>query len=221
MNTNYLTQLPKKVAVITGIIAATAFLSFPLIAQSQPGTTPATPGTTPATPGTTPATPATTATGNLIEVANAIPAFSTLVRAVQAAGLTETLTTGNYTIFAPTDQAFNESLPPGALNFLLQAGNRDLLRQILSYHLISGKVTANELKTGTLDTLNGGVAVRVSPNRIIVNDASIIQSDIPASNGVIHSINRVLLNQKLRDALNSRLGTQEPTPTPTPTPPSR
>lgn len=204
MNTHYLTQLAKKLAVITGIITVNAFLSVPLMAQSPPDTTP---------PDRTPATPTTTGTGNLLEVANANPSFSTLVRAVQAAGLADTLKKGNYTIFAPTNQAFNESLPSGAVNLLLQPDNKDLLRQILSYHVISGKVTANELKTGTVKTLGGGVAVRVTGNKVIVNDASVIQPDIQASNGVIHAVNRVILSPKLRDTLNSKLGTPQPTKT--------
>lgn len=214
MNSNYLTQLAKKVVLISGIIGVTTFFSVPLMAQSPPDTTPATPDTTPATPDRTPATPDRTATVNLLEVANSNPSFSTLVRAVQAAGLTDTLAKGNYTIFAPTNQAFQESLPPGAVNLLLQPDNKDLLRQILSYHVISGKVTANELKTGTLNTLGGGVAVRVTGNRVIINDASVTQPDIQASNGVIHAINRVLLNPQLRDTLNSKLGTPQPTQTP-------
>lgn len=113
MKTNYLTQLAKKLAVITGIIGVTASWNISVIAQNQPDT----PDTTPATPSTTqpPArrrpTPPSTGRRNLLQVVQSNPSLSTLVRAVEAAGLSDTLAKGRYTIFAPTDQAFNDSLP--------------------------------------------------------------------------------------------------------------
>ncbi|BAZ32252.1 beta-Ig-H3/fasciclin [Cylindrospermum sp. NIES-4074] len=215
MKTNYLTQLAKKLAVITGIIAVTASLSIPVMAQNRPDT----PDTTPATPGTTqpparrrPTTPPGTGRGNLLQVAESNPSLRTLVRAVEAAGLSDTLAKGRYTIFAPTDQAFNDSLPAGGVDFLLRPENKDLLGQVIRYHVIPGRVNSKQLKSGTLKTLGGGVAVRVEGNRVIVNDATVIQPDIQATNGVIHTVNRLILPRELRETIESRLGRQTPTP---------
>jgi uncharacterized surface protein with fasciclin (FAS1) repeats len=198
----------KKLFAITGIIGMTAFAGFPAMAQETPTTTE--PNTTETTPGTT-TTPGATnnqATGNLIEIAASNQSFSTLATAVQAAGLEDTLAQGNYTIFAPTNEAFQASLPAGAVEFLLRPENRDLLRQVLTYHVVNGEVTSNDLSTGPVRTLGGGVAVRVTPERVIVNDGSVTQADIRANNGVIHAVNRVLLPSQLRQTIASRLGAQ-------------
>jgi len=150
--------------------------------------------------------------GNIVEVAQGSDSFETLVAAVQAAGLADTLANeGPFTVFAPTDAAF-EALPPGTVDALLQPENQDLLTDVLTYHVVPGAVTSDELETGGVDTLNGGLAVRVEPDRVIVNNASVVQPDIPASNGVIHAINRVLLPPGLVDELQARMntGTSEP-----------
>ncbi|MEL7241114.1 MAG: fasciclin domain-containing protein [Cyanobacteria bacterium J06573_2] len=149
-----------------------------------------------------------TSNRNLVEVAVASDSFDTLVKAVQAAGLADTLASGSFTVFAPTDQAFEESLPSGAVEFLLRPENRNILRQVLSYHVVQGRVTSNQLSTGNVDTLNGGVAVRVTPQRVIVNNASVTNANIAASNGVIHAVNRVLLPQQLRQQIASQLAMQ-------------
>jgi uncharacterized surface protein with fasciclin (FAS1) repeats len=211
MKTNYLTPLAKKLIVTTGIIGVMAFLGILVMAQTRPGTTQ--PAKTQATPSTTGA-PAGQTRENLLQVAQSNSTFSTLVQALQTAGLSDTLTKGNYTIFAPTNQAFKTSLPGGAVEFLLKPENKDLLRQVLLYHVVPGKVTAKNLKTGLLKTLGGGVAVRVNGKQIIVNDANVTQADINASNGVIHTINRVLLPRKLREKIINQLS--KPTPNPTP-----
>ncbi|MBE9213077.1 MAG: fasciclin domain-containing protein [Richelia sp. SL_2_1] len=193
MNTHNITQLFKKLAVITGIVSVSAFATVPVRADNH---------------GNMGNMQMSTSNRNLVEVAVANDSFETLVKAVQAAGLSDTLVNGSYTIFAPTDQAFEQSLPEGAVEFLLQPENRDLLRQVLSYHVVQGTVTSNQLQTGTVDTLYGGVAVRVTPERVIVNDASVTDANIAASNGVIHAVNRVLLPQQLRQAIASRLAMQ-------------
>ncbi len=221
----------KKLFSITGIIGMAAFVGVPAMAQETPTTTETnpgmtTPGVTPGTtttpgaipgttttPGVTPGTTTTPgatneATGNILQVAASNQSFSTLATAVQAAGLEDTLAQGNYTIFAPTDQAFQASLPAGAVEFLLRPENRDLLRQVLTYHVVSGEVTSSELSTGPVKTLGGGVAVRVTPERVIVNNASVTQPNIQASNGVIHAVNRVLLPSQLRQTIASRLQSQ-------------
>jgi uncharacterized surface protein with fasciclin (FAS1) repeats len=141
----------------------------------------------------------------IVDVAAGNDSFDTLVQAVQTAGLADTLSNdGPYTVFGPTDDAFGD-LPDGALDALLEPENRDLLTEILTYHVVPGEVTSDELDTGVVDTLNGGVAVRVDPDRIVVNDASVINPDIEASNGVIHAINRVLIPPGTRAELTRRL----------------
>ncbi|MBD3881495.1 fasciclin domain-containing protein [Phormidium tenue FACHB-886] len=141
---------------------------------------------------------------NLLQQVSQTGSFTTLAQAVQAAGLDTALQNqgGRYTIFAPTDEAF-AALPPGTLEQLLQPANRDLLRQLLSYHVVSGEVRSNQLRTGLVDTLGGGIAVRVTPERVIVNDGSVVQADIPAANGVVHVVNRVLIPRELRQQLSN------------------
>jgi uncharacterized surface protein with fasciclin (FAS1) repeats len=187
MNTNNLTQLFQKLAVITGVISISAFATVPVRAQNYGNM------------------PMSTSNRNLVEVAVASDSFDTLVKAVQAAGLADTLANGSYTVFAPTDEAFEQSLPEGSVEFLLRPENRDLLRQVLSYHVTKGKVTSNQLQTGTVDMLYGGVAVNVTPERVIVNNASVTNANIAASNGVIHAVNRVLLPAQLRQTIAAKL----------------
>ena len=148
--------------------------------------------------------------GTIVDVADGNDSFDTLVQAVQTAGLADTLSSdGTFTVFAPTDEAFDD-LPDGALEALLEPENRDLLTDILTYHVVPDEVTSDELDTGVVDTLNGGLAVRVDPDRVIVNDASVINPDIDASNGVIHAINRVLIPPATRAELMDRLMAQDP-----------
>ncbi len=142
---------------------------------------------------------------DIVSIASNTAQFSTLVQAVQAADLVETLQgEGPYTVFAPTNQAFAK-LPNGLVEFLLQPENQDLLADVLTYHVVSGNVTSDQLETGTVDTLGGGLAVAVSGNKVIVNNASVIQADVEASNGVIHAVNRVLLPEGLAETIQSRM----------------
>jgi uncharacterized surface protein with fasciclin (FAS1) repeats len=135
--------------------------------------------------------------------------FNTLAQAVAAADVAPLLRNagGPVTIFAPTDAAFAE-LPDGALEFLLRPENRNLLRQVLAYHVVPGEFTSSQLQTGAISTLNGGIAVRVTPERIVVNDGSVIRADIQASNGVVHAVNRVLLPPQIRQQLVTALNAQ-------------
>lgn len=145
-------------------------------------------------------------TMSIVDVASGSDSFNTLVQAVQAAGLTDTLAgEGPYTVFAPTDEAFAQ-LPDGALEYLLQPENQDLLAQVLTYHVVEGSVTSDQLSTGGVDTLGGGIAVAVRDTGIVVNNASVVNANIQASNGVIHAVNRVLLPETLQQQLASRLG---------------
>ena len=121
--------------------------------------------------------------------------FKMLGAAVKAAGLVNTLKgPGPFTVFAPTDEAFAK-LPPGTLEDLLKPENKDKLRKILTYHVVSGRVTAQDVvKLKTAKTLEGGsVAVHTDDRGVMVNNAHVLKTDIAASNGVIHVIDTVLL----------------------------
>lgn len=223
---------PTKIVAAT-IIGMSAF-AIPVIAQTNqnpsaptntqesPTNTPQSPGSTTDTPSNTTEpstnqstptkTPTNTANENLLQVAQSSGTFTTLAQAVEAAGLSSKLSGGNFTIFAPTDQAFSSSLPQGALQLLLEPQNKDLLQKVLSYHVVPGRITASRLKSGSVKTLGGTVAVRKTGKKVIINDASVTQADIKASNGVIHAVNRVLLPSSLRKTIAAKLQ-QESNPT--------
>lgn len=147
-----------------------------------------------------------TSSMNIVEVASSNSSFNTLVQAVQAAELANTLSgEGPFTVFAPTDAAFAD-LPTGALDLLLLPENQDLLQRVLQYHVVPGEVTSGELSTGKVESLNGGLAVLVTDSSVIINDASVVQPNIQASNGVIHVVSRVLMPRELRNDIVARLG---------------
>lgn len=139
--------------------------------------------------------PMTASEPDIVDVASGNPEFSTLVAAVQAAGLVETLKgTGPYTVFAPTNAAF-AALPSGTVESLLKPENKDTLAAILTYHVIPGEVSSDQLAGKRLDvaTVNGKT-VHVDGRRgVKVNKANVVTADIKASNGIIHVIDRVLL----------------------------
>jgi uncharacterized surface protein with fasciclin (FAS1) repeats len=146
----------------------------------------------------------TTNVGNLVDVASNNEQLSTLTDVVKSAGLSDTLSNdGPYTVFAPTNDAFN-ALPQQTRDGLLKPENRDLLADTLKNHVVPGNVTSNQLQNGPVGTLNEDVSVRSGPNGVVVNDARVLQPDIPASNGVIHTINRVLVPENVRASLASR-----------------
>ena len=132
--------------------------------------------------------------GTIVDVAASNPAFSTLVTAVKAAGLVETLSgKGPFTVFAPTNEAF-AALPKGTLEKLLKPENRDLLRKVLTYHVVSGNLKAKDLRSSKVPTVEGNsVVLQVSKNGVKVNNINVIKADVDASNGVIHVIDQVLL----------------------------
>ncbi len=131
---------------------------------------------------------------DVVATALADGTLKTFVRAVQAAGLTDTLKgAGPFTIFAPTDQAFAK-LPPGTLDALLK--DKVKLAQVLTYHIVPGKTLVAEFKPGNLKTVQGDMLRLTSDNgKVTVNNANVIQSDIAADNGVIHAIDAVLMPQ--------------------------
>jgi transforming growth factor-beta-induced protein len=139
------------------------------------------------------AAPPAQAEQDIVDIAVADGRFTTLVAAVQAAGLVDTLKSeGPFTVFAPTDDAFNK-LPEGTIPALLE--DIPALTDILLYHVVPGKVMAADVVTlSSADTALGKpVAIKVVDGNVFVNDAQVIITDIEASNGVIHVIDAVLL----------------------------
>jgi len=131
---------------------------------------------------------------DLVAVASSAGSFNTLVAAVKAAGLVETLQgTGPFTVFAPTDEAFAK-LPKGTVEDLLKPENKEKLVAILTYHVIAGKVMAADVKTMKAKTVNGqSLDVNVADGVVTVDKAKVIKTDVAASNGVIHVIDTVVL----------------------------
>ena len=129
---------------------------------------------------------------DIVGTAKAAGSFNTLVVAIQAAGLTETLQgKGPFTVFAPTDEAFAK-LPPGTVDALLK--DKAKLSKILTYHVVSGEVMAKDVKPGKVTTVEGDkINVTRSTSGVKVNNANVIQTDVVASNGVIHVIDTVLI----------------------------
>ncbi|SLN61669.1 Immunogenic protein MPT70 precursor [Roseivivax jejudonensis] len=132
---------------------------------------------------------------NIVETAQDAGNFSTLLAAAESAGLVETLTgEGPYTVFAPTDEAF-EALPDGTVDELLMEENQDQLTSILTYHVVPGAVMSADLSDGMeAETVEGSsVTVSIDGDTVMVGDATVTQADIEASNGVIHVIDTVLM----------------------------
>lgn len=153
------------------------------------------PAATTASPMETMAESPAVAGDTIVDVAAANPDFSTLVAAVQAAGLQETLSgEGPFTVFAPTNEAF-EALPAGLVDALLLPENKEVLTQILTYHVVSGEVMSSDIAPGDVPTVEGeDIAITVTDNGTVrVNDAKVLTPDVEASNGVIHVINKVLV----------------------------
>ncbi|PZO08237.1 MAG: hypothetical protein DCF25_22400 [Leptolyngbya foveolarum] len=132
------------------------------------------------------------APSSILDVAAANGNFTTLVAAVKAAGLEDTLNSGTFTVFAPTDAAF-AALPVGTVENLLKPENRDQLVTLLTRHVISGKVTAAMLPNSpSVETVQGENLVPTVTKDGVINSANVVQADVSASNGVIHVIDSVL-----------------------------
>lgn len=132
---------------------------------------------------------------DIVDVAAANGSFSTLVAAVKAAGLVDTLKgDGPFTVFAPTDEAFAK-LPAGTVENLLKSENKDKLTAILTYHVVSGKVMAADVvKIDSATTVQGqSVNVTTNDGSVMINNANVVMADVKAINGVIHVIDTVLL----------------------------
>jgi uncharacterized surface protein with fasciclin (FAS1) repeats len=135
---------------------------------------------------------------DIVDTAVAAGSFTTLAKALEAAGLIDALKgDGPFTVFAPTDAAFAK-LPAGTIESLLKPENKEKLKAILLYHVVSGKVTATDvmkLNGQSVKTLQGGMFKVNTKHGVRVDNAKVTQTDIKASNGVIHVIDTVLLPQ--------------------------
>lgn len=149
-------------------LVATTMLAAPQMASSQSGDT-------------------------IVDVASGNENLSTLVEAVQAAELAETLSgEGPFTVFAPTNEAF-EALPDGVLDALLMEENKETLTEILQHHVIEGAVMSSDLENDMeAETMNGSVTI-MTEDGVQVGDASVTEADVEASNGVVHVIDAVLI----------------------------
>ncbi|NEP50756.1 MAG: fasciclin domain-containing protein [Moorea sp. SIO3C2] len=207
-----------RIKLLTGILGLSALISFPAIAQekTENSVKDALNGATesmtesmvesapdslskPLQEGEKVEIPATTEaeskTSNLVEQAASNDQFQTLVKAIEAAGLTETLAgEGPYTVFAPTDDAF-AALPANTLDSLLLPENKEVLVKLLKYHVVSGAVPSSEIQSGEITTMAGkSVTVQVGEDgNVSVNNAQVTQADIKANNGIIHVVDHVIL----------------------------
>jgi uncharacterized surface protein with fasciclin (FAS1) repeats len=133
---------------------------------------------------------------DILDTAASAGSFNTLVAAIEAAGLEETLKgPGPFTVFAPTDEAFAK-LPAGTVETLLKPENKDKLVQILTYHVLPGKVMSDDVagKTTEAKTVEGStLEVDAREGGVMVDEARVVQADIAADNGVIHVIDAVIL----------------------------
>jgi len=183
---------PRTLLLVAVLASAALFVG----ACSSDSKTTASPSTTAkAAPSTTTAP----ASQTIVEIAAGNPDFTTLVAAVKAAGLADTLSgTGPFTVFAPTNAAF-EKLPAGTVDTLLEPANKQKLADILTYHVVAGEVMAKDVKPGPVTTVNGATfTVSVEGSDVIITDgqgnkSKVVKTDIAASNGVIHVIDTVLL----------------------------
>jgi uncharacterized surface protein with fasciclin (FAS1) repeats len=132
---------------------------------------------------------------DIVDTAVAAGQFNTLAKALQAAGLVDTLKgKGPFTVFAPTDEAFAK-LPAGTVEELLKPENKSKLVAILTYHVVAGEVKATDVvKLTSANTVNGEpIKIMTMGSNVTINDANVVKTDILCSNGVIHVIDTVLL----------------------------
>ena len=135
------------------------------------------------------------ATKSIVETAVSSEQFPTLVAALKAAGLVDTLSgKGPFTVFAPTEAAFKK-LPKGTLETLLKPENKDMLKNILTYHVVSGDVKAEQaVKLTTAKAVNGkSIDLKVEEGALYLNKSKVVKTDINCENGVIHVIDTVLI----------------------------
>lgn len=146
-----------------------------------------------------PATPAVKQ-GSLTDLVADSVSFSTLKAALKASGLDVTLgEKGVYTLFAPTDEAFDK-LPAGTLGKLMLPENKEKLRTLLLFHVIPGQMLAVDLKNGDVKTMNGEkVKVEANDGKVTIGDAKVFSTDVMANNGVMHSIGNVMFPKSMEN----------------------
>lgn len=152
---------------------------------------------------------------DIVDTAVEAGQFETLVTAVKAAGLVETLKgEGPFTVFAPTDEAF-AALPEGTVEELLKPENKEKLTAVLTYHVVAGKVDSSAaIEAGEAETLEGGsVTIKKTDDGVMVNDATVVKADIMTSNGVIHVIDAVLMPPKDSEKTQATMPTSAAAPT--------
>ncbi|HEY6377739.1 MAG TPA: fasciclin domain-containing protein [Candidatus Dormibacteraeota bacterium] len=180
-------------------VAVGALVATALLAAACGSTSSSSAGATSGPSGSSTSVAAPTTSMNIVQIAQSNSDLSTLVAAVQAAGLVNTLEgPGPFTVFAPTNAAF-AALPPGTLQTLLQPANKAALTSILTYHAVAGALKAADVMPGMVMTVNGATfTVTSTGGKLFITDgkgnvAHIVTTDIVASNGVIHVIDAVLL----------------------------
>ncbi|MDX2096471.1 MAG: fasciclin domain-containing protein [Leptolyngbyaceae cyanobacterium bins.59] len=143
--------------------------------------------------------PSSTQTMTLSQVLDQSPSFEMLnallpVAGISASDLGPTLgADGNYTVFAPTDEAF-AALPEGAITQLVKPENRKLLIEVLSYHVVSRRLPSSSIQSGSINSLQEKpLTIQVNGSTVTVNEARVVRADIPTRNGIIHAIDRVIL----------------------------
>ncbi|MCT7962040.1 fasciclin domain-containing protein [Laspinema sp. D1] len=197
MNSKIWNGFNKKVAIFLGVAGTSLMMGLPVVAGVSIAADNMTDSNEAIAESVTqtPASTMETSQQTIADIAAGSESFSTLTTALEAAGLTDTLSgEGPFTVFAPTDEAF-AALPEGTLEQLLQPENRQLLVQVLTYHVVQGSVMSGDLSTTEVPSLFEGrsINVTVADDGVMVNSANVVQADIQASNGVIHVIDKVIL----------------------------
>jgi uncharacterized surface protein with fasciclin (FAS1) repeats len=137
---------------------------------------------------------------DIVDTAIAAGSFTTLAKALQAADLVDTLKgKGPFTVFAPTDEAFAK-LPAGTLDELIKPENKEKLQRLLTYHVVGGRVgSAQMVKMTTAKAVSGdAIHIKTSGTTLMVDNATVVKSDVPASNGVIHVIDAVIMPDSVK-----------------------
>ena len=173
------------------LAAVAGFAALAFVAACQP----AAKTEEPVAPVAEPAPPAAPALVDIVDTATANGSFTTLVAAVQAAGLVDALKApGPYTVFAPNDDAFKK-IPEADLKALLEPANKDKLAGILKHHVINGETLSTAITAKVdVDTLNGDkLTIEPKDGKVIVGGATVVAADVKAANGVIHVIDTVII----------------------------
>ncbi|NEO57856.1 MAG: fasciclin domain-containing protein [Okeania sp. SIO3B5] len=187
MNNQNSLNIVKKAIAILGLVVTGTFFGLPAVANfSQKSLTQSV--------ANQPLQIADSHSKDIVATAAEAGQFNTLAAALKAAGLVETLQgEGPFTVFAPTDEAF-AALPAGTLEKLLLPQNKDKLVEILTYHVVPGKVMSGDLESGMVKTVEGSeVNIDVSDAGVKVGDAKVVKADVAASNGIIHVIDTVII----------------------------